>query len=470
MSRTLKLAWRNLGRNRRRTGITGMALIVGVALSVAGYGLIDGMNAELLRALTRNELGHVQVHNPAYPDSHALGKTLNNPAALIETVSKLEDVVGVAPRVYGFALLSAKGKSIGVQLVGVEPMREQKVTTLDRQRVAGDYLDTEPTPWPRGRALSEEEQNQDAALTAAAEAEALQEIEGLDGEEAPQSAADTQRLAEILSPPPRHAPRVYMGAALAKTLSVGVGDKVHATGQTADGQAEETFFEIAGLFRTGTAGLDRGRLYLHIVDMQRFVHLYDRIHELSIVASSPHRAPQIAAELRAVLSPQDYLVRTWSEIRPDVKQMLDLNDVSMTIMIVIIFFVAALGVVNTMLMAVLERTRELGMLKALGMPARNIVGLIVAETFFLVALFSILGTSVGLLADWYMVVHGIDLSSVTSGFSVGGVTMNPVFHGEITTRGVVYPSAILAVTCFVASFYPAVRAARLRPAVGMRQT
>ncbi len=469
MSRTLKLAWRNLGRNRRRTVITGAALVVGVALSVAGFGLIDGMNAELLRALTRNELGHVQVHHPEYPDSRASKHALTDPGALAETAAGIDGVVQVTPRVYGFALLSADSKSVGAELVGVDPTTERRVTTLHEQIVSGRYLDDEPTPWPRGRELTSDERARDDALTEAAEAEALAEIDGLAVEAPTDGTEETRGLAETLSPPPQRPPRVYIGAVLAKILNVQAGDTIHATGQTADGLTEEAFFEIAGTFRTGTSGLDRGRVYLHIADMQRFVHLYDRVHELSIVAASPHDAAAVAEALRGRVG-GDRLVRSWSEIRPDIQKMLDMSQVGMAVMISIIFFVAALGVVNTMLMAVLERTRELGMLKAIGMSGRRIVGLIVAETLFLVLLFSVIGTGVGLALDWYMVVHGIDLTSITSGFSIGGVGINPVFHGEITAKGIILPTIILAATCFLASFYPAIRAARLRPAVGMRET
>lgn len=469
MNRILKLAWRNLGRNRRRTIITGAALVVGVALSVAGYGLMDGMNGELLRALTRNELGHVQVHNPAYPDSRAVKHALSDPGQITATAVGIDGVVQATPRVYGFALLSANGKSLGAELVGVDPVTERRVTTLHERRTDGRYLDDEPTPWPRGRALTDQESAQDDALSAAAVAEALAEIEGLDAPAVTDSSEQTLVLAETLSPPPKRPPRVYIGVILAKILNVKVGDTMHATGQTADGLSEEVFFEIAGTFRTGTASLDRGRVYLHIVDMQRFVHLYDRVHELSIATTTPQDASRVAAALAARLGP-DHLVRSWSVIRPDIQKMLDMSDVGMAVMIFIIFFVAALGVVNTMLMAVFERTRELGMLKAIGMSGRSIVGLIVAETLFLVLLFSVIGTGAGLAIDWYMVVYGVDFSDMTGGFSVGGIGINPVFHGAITAKGVIMPTVVLAATCFLASFYPAVRAARLRPAVGMRET
>jgi ABC-type lipoprotein release transport system permease subunit len=477
---TFKLAWRNLGRNRRRTLIAGAALVVGVALSVAGYGLMDGMNAELLRALTKNELGDVQVHNPAYPESHALKDLVRNPQEIEQEAMGIKGVVALTPRVYAFALVSAHGKSLGAQLVGVAPATERKVTTLQQQAIAGHYLDDDPTPWPRGRKLSGKERALDAALTAAAEAEALAEIEGFgaesEGEQAPAASLsakdlkrETRALSVVLSPPPERAPQVYVGAIIAEILGVGIGDQIHATGQALDGVNEEVFFEVVGIFQTGTAMIDRSRIYMHIVDLQRFIHVYDGVHELSLVATSPAIAGTIADSLQALVGDK-LLVRPWWKIRPDVRKMIDLSDLMMGIMIAIIFFVAALGVVNTMLMAVYERTRELGMLKAIGMSGARIMGLIITETLLMVLIFSLIGTAGGLALDVYMLERGVDLSGVTEGFSVGGVGIRPVFHGVVTTQGLVLPSLILSGICLLASLYPAARAARLRPAVGMRET
>jgi ABC-type lipoprotein release transport system permease subunit len=478
--RTFKLAWRNLGRNRRRTVITGAALVVGVALSVAAFGLTDGMNAELLRALTKNELGHVQIHDPKYPESRGLRDTLDHPDELLVAVAKTPDVVSYAPRVYSFGLFSANGKSLGAELIGVDPALERGVTTLQDQAVAGHYLPDEPAPWPRGRKLTAKEAARDAELTADAEADVLAEIDALDGESdgtdgAPPtidratSREESQELAEALSPPPERPPLVYVGSAFADILGVEVGDQIHASTQAVDGTTEEAFFQVVGIFKTGTAMFDRARVYMNLVDMQRFTHLYDRIHEIAVIGKTPNRAGKLAANLRKNL-PDGELVRTWSEIRPDIKTMLDLNNVSMAVTIAIIFFVAALGVVNTMLMAVYERTRELGMLKAIGMSGRRIMGLIVVETLLLVLVFSVVGTGFGFLMDLYLVHHGVDFSAYTSGFSMGGIGLNPLFHGAITVHGLVLPTIILSGVCFLASFYPALRAARLKPAVGMRET
>lgn len=508
MAGTLRIAWRNLGRNRRRTFITGLALAIGTTLSVAAYGWVDGLVSQLFHSLTRLDLGHVQVHHPDYPRTRSSEHAIKSPDTALATARGIDAVDGVAPRVYAFALVSSQGKSLGVELAGVDPAAEPRVTVMHEKVKEGRYLDITPTPWPRGRTLTQEELARDNALTEEQEKDVLEELEALeelgtesnapgqtpgpdaaqtpkpdttsaqkpDAAQAPGSdaAAFTRELALAQSPPPERPPRVLVGASLARILDVGVGDRLHATTQTTDGQNEEVFVEIGGIFRTGTAQLDRSRMYMHIADLQRFIHLYDQVHEIALVARKAEDADAAARQLHqaldAVGGEQALLVRSWKEIRPDMHRMLEVSRSSSVIMIFIIFFVATLGVVNTMLMAVFERTRELGVLKAIGMSGGRIVLLIVTETLFLVLISAAVGTLLGLGLDLYMVEHGIDLSSVTGGLSIGRVGIDPVIHGAITPRGVILPTVLLSVMCFVASLYPAIRAARLRPAVGMRET
>ena len=500
----LKLAWRNLSRNRRRSLTTGVALAFGIALCVASYGLVDGLNAQMLHALTRLDLGHLQVHQRAYVERRNLQETIADPAEVLEAAAALPEVAAAAPRVYAFALVSGEGKSAGVELVGIDPSREPLVTELDQQIQEGRTIDAEPTPWPAARELSAEERERDAALTEEAEERIFDEIDALPtissptdpaGDDSADPAGDDAQPAAVaatgeprggassdldaetanelrraVAPPPERPLRVILGQSLARVLGVGVGGKLFSTTLTSDGLSESAFFEVVGIYQTGTQTYDRGRIYLHIADAQRLTHLGSAVHEVSVLLHEAGRSSEVATALGAALHRPDLLVRPWNQIRPDIQQMLVLNEVSTDLMVFIIFVVATLGVVNTMLMSVFERTRELGVLKAIGMSAWRILGLIVTETVLLVLVASAVGTLIGLGLDAYMIHHGVDLSDLTAGISFSGIGVSPVIHGVITARGVLMPTVVLSICCILASLYPAARAARLQPAVGMRET
>ncbi len=490
-----ELAFRNLGRNLRRSLITGFGLALSTALCVAYYAVADGMNAELVHSLTRFDLGHLQVHARGWGKGQRLDAMLPEPERELASIRGVPGVLSAAPRLYASALVGSRRRSTGAELVGIDPKAERRVTELDRQLVKGHFLPDGPTPWPAPRELSESERVEDRRLTDAQTAEAMDEIGALAPLDAPAGAASSattqgssdtgasapsdegsserataDRLAKLLSPRPERPPPVVLGTSLARVLSVGVGDELYLSAQAAEGSAEGIRVSVAGIYETGTAAYDRGRIYLHIADLGRLVHRPGQVHEIAALAGSAAEAPSVAAAAERALGGAPVSVRAWSQLRPDLKQLLDLNRASSAMLALIVFFVASLGVVNTMLMAVSERTRELGVLKAIGMSGVRVFAMIVAESTALSLSGAAAGALLGLAFDLYLVRYGIDLSSMTRGISFSGIGMAPVVHGEIRPDGVLVPVALLAAICVVSAFYPAFRAARLEPAVGMRET
>ncbi len=518
MAGLTRLAWRNLGRNRRRTLITATALALGTALSVGTYGLMDGMLVSMLDTLTRYDLGHLQAHRKGYLGEPTLDRTLPGTGAIARRMRADPQVVGVAPRVLGFALASKASRSRGVQIVGVDPRRERNVTSLQERIKKGRYLSDEATPWPLGRALNADERREDEALTQRAKAKVTDELdalESLDDDDtkggkggkgtkgargtksnspvepskpvkaladasdlaalSPSSKsalsaasirAQTLALARRLSPPPKRPPEVIIGKTLAKTLRATVGSELYLVGQAVDGASADLRVKVRGIFETGTETYDR-RVYIHLVDLQHLLHLGRRIHEIAARLAAHADARRVAKRLRGHAA-AGVAIQSWDEIRPDMKQMIDLSRASSMLMVFIILFVAVLGVINTMLMSVFERTRELGILKAIGMSGFRVLSLIVVETLLLALVAAMVGTILGLGLDLILMHVGINLTGLTE-TSMAGVALDPVLRAAITAEGLFVPAIVLLVSCLLASIYPALRAARLRPAIGMRE-
>lgn len=403
-----KIAWRNVGRHGRRSALTAGSMAIGVGLSMAVVALSDGMYDQMFDTLIRQEMGHVQVHAPKYPKQHAIYETMDE-GAVMGRLSGLEGAEGIAPRVYGFALLGAGDRSAGGRLSGVDPTREPKVTLVQDRIVEGRYLSRKPDH------------------------------------------------------------EVLLGKGLAETLRTGLGGEVVAVTQAADGSLGNDLYRVVGIFNTGSAALDRSGAFLHIEDAQSLLALDGRIHEVALLAADTDEIGALATRTKTALSGLGLLVQTWSQIDPTAAQLMATQDGSVWVLLVVVFAVAAFGVLNTMLMSVFERIRELGVMRALGLGPGQIVRLVVAESVFLTVAGGLVGVVLGLGLDWLLVRYGIDLTGFTKGFSMVGITYEPVLRGEIQPGRIVDVLVGLFVVALAASFWPALRAARLNPVQAMRE-
>ncbi|MBT8493014.1 MAG: FtsX-like permease family protein [Deltaproteobacteria bacterium] len=499
MTTTLRLAWRNLGRNRRRTLVTGTAVALSLMLATFSYGVIAGVFADILRSLTEFDTSHMQIHHRGFTKTREVTSVIPDPVGALASAREERGVVAASPRVYGGGLVRSKTTSAGALMVGVDPQSEPKVTSLHDRIKRGSYLPTEPSKWPEARTLTAEERRLDRAMTIAAERQALRELEELgldDGEEAQEADDGTlpneteqpteqeiralmelspkelrersAALARIQSPAPTSPPRLLMGKSLALVLDVDVGDRVTITTQTVNAVAQEVDFEVAGVFETGTPIYDRARVIVHVADLQRVLDLGPQVHEIAVKTIDFDEAAGIAASLMKKLGSADILVRDWQELRPDIVQTRKSFRKFSTIMLIIILLVASLGVINTTMMTVLERTREIGVMRALGMPPGQVLGMVLIETTTLVLIAAALGTAGGYGLNHLANAIGIDAQWWAEA-KIGGLGLSPVLRPMTNARILLIPAGVLVVACFLGSLYPAIRAARLRPAEATRE-
>lgn len=416
----LAMAWRNLWRHGRRTLITAAAMGVSLAFVMATMALVDGMYRKMAEVMVDEATGHVQVAHPDYATKRTMYDTVPNARARMASIQDLQGMRASAPRLYGFALLGGETETAGVQLVGVMPERELTITPMDERVDQGSWL-------------------------------------------APDASG-----------------QIVLGAGLADTLEVGVGDSVVAVTQASDGSLGNELYDIVGVVVSGSSTLDRSGAWLNLADLQALLVLPDQVHEITVLTESlDSRAgdPLIldaAAAVQVAIGASDdpdapLAVRPWWEVNPAVATMLASSDASAWITLFIVFFVAGLGILNTMLMSVFERTKELGVMKALGTRPGKIVQLVLWESVLLGVLSTIAGLVLGGLLDWLLVEYGLDMT-VGDGerLSSMGVLFDPTIFGVVRADRIVGTVLSLLLVAVFAALWPALRAARLQPVAAMR--
>ena len=414
--RLLHLAWRNLWRNPRRTLISMAAIGFGYAMLLFVACLMAGLRQQMIESGTDLLLSDAEVHAPDYYPDRPIQKTLGGRngtgvSALRAEIAADPRVQAASPRVYGYGLVSATQQSVGAQLLGVVPDLEQKVTVLQARMVRGSYLNER---MPKG---------------------------------------------------------VVMGDKLAIAIGVDVGSEIVLLAPAADGSMGNDLYTVTGLFRTGLDAMDESLVVMPLASLQELLRLApERVHEVGIKLHDISTATTAAAKLEAQLSKTiPVRVRPWEELAPELANYVQFNR-SVTVILFLIFFVlAAMGIANTMLMAIIERTHELGMLMAVGMRPIQMVGLIVAEAAGLAVASLVMGAALGSPLLWYLQVHGLNLGGERGAVSLAGIVVGPLWYGRQDFTAYTQAAVGLAITALASALYPALRAARFRPAEALRK-
>jgi len=398
---TVRLAWRNLWRNRRRTVITVAAVALNTAVLIASYGLMDGMVVDTVHNITYLTVGDAQAHAPGYRREHSLYQDLQDPQALLAAADRAG--IGAAPRAYGFGLVSSGSKSAGARFWGVVPARELQAFELARQLRQGRFLD------------------------------------------------------EVSLPAGKRP--VVLGNKLARSLHATVGSELVAVVQAVDGSLGNELFTVVGVLKTAGEDIDRTAAIIRHDDFAELFVSGGRVHEIAFNARGRLTPEQVVTLLQPAAAGAELL--TWKKILPQLADMVQLFDAVIWIFGLIFMLAAALGVVNTLLMSTFERIHEFGVLKALGAGPLRIVRDVAAEAFLLALLSTLIGVAVGVVATVYLQHHGIDLSGLGGDITFGGVAFNPIWRATLTARIVWVPVVSMWLVCVLAALYPAAKAARL---------
>ena len=400
----LKIAFRNIFRHKRRSFLTGMMMAGGCALFGLFFGMVDGTYGNLIDMITRNQTGHIQLHMHDYLDKPSIYKTLRNPDAIGNKIQSISYVQSWAPRVYTPALAFAGTKTTGAEVIGIDPLREANTTRL-KNRVS------------RGEFISDTAQNE-----------------------------------------------IIITNGLARILKVDLGREIALISQGIDGSIANNLFTVTGIIGEEGSSYGESLCFMHINKAREFLSMESGAHEIAIVLSDHSRTNLVKKLIENELNNPEISVEPWQIVEAGFYRAMQADLKGNRYSIGVFTIIIAVGVLNTVLMVLLERTREFGVLRALGTRPFHIFQLILYETAFLAIISILIGTIAGVLANWWFLVHGI---TYPTPIEYGGYVFTKL-TSKITLRSMINPALIVFFTAIVVSIWPAVRAARIIPVKAMR--
>ncbi|MFA7382245.1 MAG: FtsX-like permease family protein [Desulfurivibrionaceae bacterium] len=393
----LQIALRNILRHRRRSLLTVAAVAFSVFCLIVFQALMGGLHQKMMESALSLDTGAIQVHAAGFARNQTRLRPLPNPKA-ITPAFKAAGITRFAPRLKAPALIIAGHHSSSVYLSGIEPGQEASVTLIRQKIVRGTYQ---------------------------------------------------------LAPG-----QILISKGLADALDLRINDSMTLMVQSLFGQTRTGRFTVSGLFATGLDSFDQSHVYLSLATAQTLLEAEDSISEVA-ASCPPAQAAKLAGHLQQYLPAATYQVMAWQGLVPDLAQLMELNDATFRLLIIILFAIVAMGIANTMTTVIFERFREFGTLTALGATPGGIVSLVMTESLLLGLFAALAGSLTGFGACVYLARYGIDLTNFTSAnqYFVAGSVLKAV----LTPADFILANAITLATSATAGLYPAWKASRLNP-------
>jgi ABC-type lipoprotein release transport system permease subunit len=424
------ISWKNIWRNKTRSLIVITAVTIGLFGGLFGSAMMIGMSERRVDEALNKEISHIQIHNPKYLENPEVGLVIDNAGDVLDFIQRQDGVKAVASRIKLTSMINSSNSNSGITLLGIDPQREKNLTEIyravyDSAQVVDKYEMTDPDKV----------------------SEFLEDSVG--------QYIDNSGRNPIL-----------VGEELAKKLNIKVRSKVVLTFQGVDGGLHGGAFRVCGIYRTENSAFEEMNAFVLGSDLSRLIDGgEDLCHEIAIMMDDMDEVPAMVRLLSEKYP--GLTVQGWKEIQPDVAMLNDLMTVSTAIIMVIILLALGFGIVNTMLMVVLERTKEIGMLIAVGMSRIKVFLMIILESVLLSLTGAFIGMGIAVTVISILGKHGLDLTSVVQeGFEAIGY--GAVFYPTMGFELYVMVTLMVVAAAVVASVYPAIKALKLNPAVALR--
>lgn len=402
----LIMAWRNIWRNKLRSLVIILSVALGLFAGLMVLSIYKGMLRGRVRTVIDSEVGHIQIHDSNFKKDYDPFYIIKEPGELIKALNKNQDIKSFSVRSITQGMLSATTGSAGVQINGVLPLEENIVSQLAKKiKIGNGFTD--------------------------------------------------HKKNEIL-----------IGKKLAKKLKLKLGGKIVLTITDTSAEIVSGAYRIASIFESENAPLDETNVYVKKEALDEMLGTTNQIHEIAIRLNKDELLGATVQQIQKQF--KQYQIDTWEALSPETVLMVDTIDITSYIIIGIILFALAFGIINTMLMAILERTKEIGMMMALGLNKIKLFQLILLETIFLTTIGTPLGLGMALSLTNYYHQNGLHWESMSKelmssfGFST---TIYPEFPIEKTGISMCF----VVLTAILSCIYPAIKALQLQPVDALRK-
>jgi putative ABC transport system permease protein len=400
------IAWRNVWRNKVRSIVMIVAIALGLFAGVFTMAFMQGAVDARIESATKSELTHIQVHAPHFLDNNETSIYLQNTYTLIAEIEKTAGVIAASERLVTEPFIMAAHGTGGGRLIGVWPEKEKKVTDIWEHLTDGTYLEKS------GRM-----------------------------------------------------PPVLIGEKLAKRLQLKTGSKINVQMVDLNGDLSSKGYRVGGIYKTNNTTFDENHLFVRFEDLQAQLGIKDNAsHEIAVILKNGNDAAIIKPLVQKFTGEAD--VQTWKELSPEMSLLTDSMDQYMYIFILIILLALCFGIINTMLMSVLDRIKEIGMLMAVGMNKRRIFLMIILESVMLTFSGGILGIIIGSGVTKFFETTPIDVSMFADGLEKYGFAAQ--IYTSLRLETIVTITVLVIATGILSAIYPARKALKLNPAEATR--
>lgn len=404
-----QLAFRNLRRNFRRSLITALAVSVGVMVLILSNTLRAGQYDDMIHSSVSQLAGHVVIQHPEYQEEQENDLVVQNRSDLAATLSSAFPDATVTMRTQMGGILTSSSAPSVVVITAIAPEAEAFVSDMDEKLVDGTWV------------------------------------------------VDDKRS-------------LVIGQNMAKTLQVDVGDKLVFT-TSVDGEMNSHLYRLSGIFRTGAEEVDAFVGYAALQSSDEILGQPNTANQIALHLSNANDTDKVHSKVSSIVSESNRTetVYSWPEVLPDVLAMINVDQVSNEMISFSLMFIVAMGVLNTMLMNVLERRREFGVLMAIGLQRIELVKMILMESALLGIIGGLIGVVLGLLVSYPLVVNGLDLTEMMGeGMTINGAVSSTIMYGRYDWKWIA-TYILLSILCSVLSaLYPAWKIQQMTPVNAMR--